>query len=43
MNKDTYNKELAIWLQNRLNRCLEIDEWHRPQLEQLVKDLLAAK
>jgi len=33
------DKELAEWLKNRLAKCLPIDNWHREELERLLKKL----
>ena len=33
------DNQLAEWLAARLNRCLPMDQWHRPCLEKLLADL----
>jgi hypothetical protein len=37
--QDEREKKLAIWLRNRLNRALQMDEWQRFSLEELLKEL----
>jgi hypothetical protein len=33
------NENLIAWLQNRLGKCLIIDNWNRAQLEELLENL----
>jgi endonuclease YncB( thermonuclease family) len=37
------DKELAEWLQKRLDRWLTIDLWQRDRLEKLVAELKGSK
>lgn len=40
---DNRERDLAIWLRNRLNRALQTDEWQRFSLEKLLKELELVK